>query len=150
MTQALEGFFNNGTLIRPTVALQQLLAHPRKFLKKYYVAVDEVIGQPGGTQQVYFYTTGGLDSFRPGSILGTKRFHVSSSYHFSPNAPPLGRTAKSYCATSVCYIPMLQATTSQPAPLTFTVATIMAMAMSQTSLEYAATASGASMPKSFR
>lgn len=110
MTQALEGFYNNRTLVRPTVALQQLLGHPRKFLEKYYVAVDEVIGQPGGIQQVYFYTTGGLDSFRPGAILGTRRFHVSSSYHFSPNAPPIGRTANSYCATAACYIPMLQAT----------------------------------------
>lgn len=110
MTQALEGFYNEGTLVRPAIALRQLLSHPRKFLQKYYVAVDERIGHPGGTQQVHFYTTGGLDSFRPGSVLGTKRFHVSSSFHFSLGAPPDGRTDNAHCSIPACYVPMLQAT----------------------------------------
>jgi hypothetical protein len=109
MFNVFETVFQQG-LVRPGDALFDLEVHPRKFLKRYAVACDEIIGQPSGTYQAYFYTSGGGDALRPGRYLRTKNMHKSDAYRFCLLNPPLGKPNNSYQVVTVHYVGMVPAT----------------------------------------
>jgi hypothetical protein len=77
---AFQTLYQQGALIRPTVAVQQLLGNPKDFLLRYplNVADDDTIGASGETNRAYVTNwTGGK---RPGSVLGTARMHKTEAF----------------------------------------------------------------------
>lgn len=107
---AYEGFYRTGELTRPALALSELMTHPRRFLRRYAFACDEIVGQPGGLFTSYFYSTGAVDAHRPGTILRTRHMHATTSFHLRLHTPPLGKPVNSYVPTQAYYVPMLPAT----------------------------------------
>jgi len=72
--------YQNGTLIRPTVAMQQLALGPRAFLRRYPLNItdDDTIGASGETNRAFVTNWQGGD--RPGKVLGTLRMHKTESF----------------------------------------------------------------------
>ncbi len=78
-----EAEYQNGTMMRPTVAVAQLLASPRKFLRKYPLNIsdDGTLGTSGPTNRVF--VTNHTPGKRPGTILRTHRMHTAESFNIN-------------------------------------------------------------------
>lgn len=83
----LNNEWNAGRLLRPGVALQQLRAEPRKFLRTYPIQ-NNYDPAASGVYQVHLFNGGG--GHRPGTVLRTQNLHATQSFTLQGGIGQLG------------------------------------------------------------